>query len=652
MKQPISSKQRVVKFRRERGKAEAPGPSAAAGKEQMKRPDKKKRRHFLREYIRWLWPFRLALLTLFVLALVAAALDMIWPWAVKVIIDRVLLAPTSASGLPSTFGRGALSVSQKYTMLSAIAGGIIVVLLLKQGLDSLRSYRTSVLNATVVFRLRRKLFERLLGLSLGALGEMKSGGIISRLSGDVDSVSGLVQMAIISPAVAGMRIVLTVAILFALSWRLALAAMITVPPMAAISIVWLRRVRPVYRSIREDGSVIDARVGETFGGIRVVRAFRREPHEQRSYAVGHHTIIRKSLFADRMELVLEAAWGILIPATVLLIVWYGGRLYLHNPPLARIGDITAFQIYAMMLLQPVWAIVSSISQTQKSLAAMERVFEALEMPPDKPDAPGALDAPGRVREIQFDHVSFEYRTDVPVIRDFSLTVPGGSIVALVGPSGAGKTTLTDLVARFHDPTSGSILLNGIDLRRLRLASYRQLLAVVQQETFLFDGTVRENIAYGRRGAAEDEIIDAAKRANAHVFITQLPEGYDTLIGERGFKLSGGQRQRISIARAILADPQILILDEATSNLDTESEQLIQSALSELLKQRTTFVIAHRLSTVTHADIIVVMDEGRIVEVGSHEQLLDRRGLYFDMVERQRLSFDSLGSQATEPDPVA
>ena len=651
MKQPISAKQRVVKFRRERGKAEAPGAVGAPATEQKKRPDKKKRRHFLRQYVRWLWPFRLALLTLFVLALIAAVLDMVWPWAVKVIIDRVLLAPTSTGGLGSVLQRGALPVSQKYSMLSAIAGGIIVVLLLKQGIESLRSYRTSVLNATVVFRLRRKLFERLLGLSLGTLGEMKSGGIISRLSGDVDSVSGLVQMAIISPAVAGMRIVLTIAILFALSWRLALAAMVTVPPMAAISIVWLRRVRPVYRSIREDGSVIDARVGETFGGIRVVRAFRREPHEQRSYAVGHHTIIRKSLFADRMELLLEAAWGILIPATVLLIVWYGGRLYLHDPPLARIGDITAFQIYAMMLLQPVWAIVSSISQTQKSLAAMERVFEALEMPPDKPDAPGAIDAPARVREIRFDHVTFEYRAKVRVIRDFTLTVPGGSIVALVGPSGAGKTTLTDLVARFHDPTSGLILLNGIDLRRLRLASYRQLLAVVQQETFLFDGTVRENISYGRRGAAEEEIIDAATRANAHSFITQLPEGYDTLIGERGFKLSGGQRQRISIARAILADPQILILDEATSNLDTESEQLIQAALSELLKQRTTFVIAHRLSTVTHADIIVVMDEGRIVEIGSHEQLIDRRGLYFDMVERQRLSFDALSTDATEPDSV-
>lgn len=610
------------------GDAAAPssnGQSDQTAKTEDQKPDKQKRRHLLRQYLRWLWPNRYGLLVLFVLAVFAALLDIVWPWAIKVIIDRVLLGAN-------------LDLAHRLRLLNVFGGLILGVLLVKQIVDSIRSYRTSVLNANVVFRLRRRLYERLLELPLGALGEMKSGGIVSRLSGDVDSVSGLVQMAIISPSVAGLRIGLTVVILFALSWRLALGAMVIVPPMALISFLWLRRVRPIYRSIREDNSVIDARVGETFGGIRVVRGFRREPHEQRSYAVGHHTIIRKRLFADMLELVLEAAWGILIPATVLLIVWYGGRLYLHTPRLAQIGDITAFQIYAMMLLQPVWQIIASVSQTQKALAAMERVFETLEMAPDKPDAPDAVDAPPDVHHIRFDHVNFEYRPGVPVIRDFSLDVPGGSVVALVGPSGAGKTTLTDLVARFHDPTSGRILLNGIDLRKLRLHGYRQMLAVVQQETFLFDGTVRQNIAYGRRGAGEEQIIDAARRANAHEFITQLPEGYDTLIGERGFKLSGGQRQRISIARAILADPQILILDEATSNLDTESEQLIQSALAELLKRRTTFVIAHRLSTITHADLIVVMEDGRIVEVGPHDHLMDRRGLYYDMVERQRLSF--------------
>jgi ATP-binding cassette subfamily B protein/subfamily B ATP-binding cassette protein MsbA len=285
--------------------------------------------------------------------------------------------------------------------------------------------------------------------------------------------------------------------------------------------------------------------------------------------------------------------------------------------------------------------VQSISSTQKSLAAMERVFDVMNMAIDKPDLPEAIEAPATVDEIEFDRVGFEYRAGTPVIENFSLVIPGGSTVALVGPSGAGKTTLTDLIARFHDPTSGAILLNGTDLRKMKLASYRRLLAVVQQETFLFDGTVAENIAYGRRGASLEEIEDAARRANAEEFIVNLPQKYETVVGERGFKLSGGQRQRLSIARAILADPQILILDEATSNLDTHSEQLIQASLAELFKNRTTFVIAHRLSTVTGADIIVAMEKGTIREVGSHEELIARRGFYFDMVERQRQSFGEM-----------
>ncbi|HTL28977.1 MAG TPA: ABC transporter ATP-binding protein, partial [Tepidisphaeraceae bacterium] len=560
MKYPESSKTRAQSFRKTGAKASADGKSSN-GKASLSSP---KTKGYIRDYIRWLWPYRWTLAGLLVIAVITAALDMLWPLAIKRVID---LLPRQ---LPS---------SDKLRQLNILGAAIVVILVLKQALDSFRSFRTTVLNAKVIFRLRKRLFERLLGLSLGELAEMKAGGITSRLSGDVDSVSGLVQMAIISPGVALIRVMLTCGILLVLSWRLAIAAAFGLPLLALASYGWLRIVRPIYRSMREDRSNIDARVTETFGGIRVVRSFRREPREELGYALGHHTVIRKTIYAEWMELVLATLWGLLIPGISLVIVWYGGLLVMNGR--ATVGDIFAFQIYAVLLIQPVWQIVSSVSQTQKSLAAMERVFEVLNMTPDKPDAPDAVDAPPAVLDFNFDHVTFEYRAGTPVVRNFNLKVRGGATVALVGPSGAGKTTLTDLVARFYDPTSGTIRLNGIDLRKIRLASYRSMLAVVQQDVFLFDGTVRENIAYGLRGATDEDIDDAARRANAHVFIDALPQGYDTLIGERGFKLSGGQRQRLSIARAILANPQILILDEATSNLDTESEQLIQASLAEL-----------------------------------------------------------------------
>jgi ATP-binding cassette subfamily B protein/subfamily B ATP-binding cassette protein MsbA len=323
---------------------------------------------------------------------------------------------------------------------------------------------------------------------------------------------------------------------------------------------------------------------------------------------------------------------LLLGAVNVVIVWYGG--YLNITGGASIGDIMAFQWYTFLLLNPVWNIVNSFSELQRSLAAMERVFEVLAMPKDKPDRPGATDAPLVVDEIQFDGVEFEYREGHPVIRGLDVTAPGGSVIALVGRSGAGKTTVTDLVARFHDPTRGRILLNGSDIRDFRLRTYRDLLAIVQQDVFLFDGSVSDNIAYGRHDVTAADIEDAARRANAHEFIARLPEGYETFVGERGVKLSGGQQQRLAIARAILADPQILILDEATSNLDTESEQLIQESMATLLAGRTTFVIAHRLSTIRRADLILLMEDGQVIERGTHEELMNAQGVYHGMVQRQ------------------
>jgi ATP-binding cassette subfamily B protein/subfamily B ATP-binding cassette protein MsbA len=591
--------------------------------------NRSKRRQYLRDYLRWLWPHRYAVATLFVLALSVAGLQMIEPLFMRFIIDRVLLNASldTASRLTSLHLAGALFVGV------VIASNVVSVL---------RDYRQRLLNTQVMLSLRRSLFERMLHLPLPKLWDMKTGGILSRITGDVDTTTGLLQLAIVSPTISFVRLLIAVAILMTLNWRLALTALAIVPGIMIMSFTFSRRVRPIYRSLRKDAEVIDGRVGETFSGIRVVRAFGRELRELIEYMRGRHTIVRKELFASRREMVIWASWNLLLGAVNVVIVWYGG--YLNVVGRASIGDIMAFQWYTFLLLNPVWNIVNSFSEMQRSLAAMERVFEVIAMADDKPDRPDAVDAPRIVDEIRFEEVEFEYREGIPVVRDFSVAVEGGSVVALVGRSGAGKTTVTDLVARFHDPTRGRILVNGVDIRGLRLRTYRDLLAIVQQDVFLFDGSVRDNIAYGRHDATDAEVEDAAQRANAHEFIVRLPEGYETFVGERGVKLSGGQQQRLAIARALLASPQILILDEATSNLDTESEQLIQAAMSTLLAARTTFVIAHRLSTVRRADLILLMEDGRVIERGTHDDLMAARGVYYDMVVRQMES----SGQPAEP----
>jgi len=587
-------------------------------------------RKYVREYARWLWPHRYQAALVFTLALIIAGLEMVQPLFMRTIVDGVLLDSS-------------LDAAARLRRLTVIGALFVLFVVSEQGFEVARNYRQRLLNTRVMLTLRSALFDRLLHLPLPRLWDMKTGGILSRITGDVDTTTGLLQMAIVSPAISALRLVIAVFILLSLNWRLALTALAVIPGIMLISFTSARRVRPIYRSVRKDAEEIDGRVGETFSGIRVVRAFGREIRELRDYMNGRHAVLRKELFAHRRELIIWTSWGLLLGGVNVVIVWYGGYLNLQGR--ASIGDIMAFQWYSFLLLNPVWNIVNSFSELQRSLAAMERVFEVLALESDKPDRPGAHDAPPVVREIRFEDVEFEYRPGRPVVRDFDVTVPGGSVTALVGRSGAGKTTVTDLVARFHDPTRGRLLLNGEDIRDLRLKSYRHLLALVQQDVFLFDGSVRDNIAYGRNDATDAEVEDAARRANAHEFIERLPDGYETFVGERGVKLSGGQQQRLAIARALLASPQILILDEATSNLDTESEQLIQAAMATLLAGRTTFVIAHRLSTIRRADLILLMEDGRIIERGTHAELMAAGGVYSAMVLRQ------MASHGHEDEPV-
>lgn len=622
--EPRSSKRRYQRFRDQQSKAKAKPESLLLGDAES--PDAEdradRRRRYLRHYIRWLMPQRWGIAAVLVTSIVIAGLEMTQPLFVRYIIDDILIPEHRAAD-------GAI------WRLHVVGVIFLVVITVQQLLTATRNYRQRRLNVKVILSLRRALFDRLIRLPLAKLADMKIGGILSRLSGDVDVTTGLLQMGLISPGVSLIRLIIALVVLFWLNWQLSLTAIAMIPIVVFLSFSVARRVRPIYRAMRKDSADVDARVSETFSGIRVVRAFQREVRELADFLLGRHTIVRKELFAHRKELVLWTTWGFILAGVNVIVMWFGGILVLRGK--ASIGDLMAFQHYTLLLLGPVWQMVNSFSEMQRSMAAMERIFEILDTPEDKPDRPTARDAPAHVREIRLEDLWFEYEGGIPVIRGIQAVIPGGSVVALVGRSGSGKTTLTDLIARFQDPTRGRITLNGIDTRDFRLQSYRGLLGIVQQEVFLFDGTVAENICYGRRHATREEIIAAARRANAHEFIDRLPLGYDTVVGERGIKLSGGQCQRISIARAILADPQILILDEATSNLDTESEQLIQASLNDLLRGRTTFVIAHRLSTITRADIILVLEAGEVIERGTHEELMARQGEYFHMVQRQRLA---------------
>jgi ATP-binding cassette subfamily B protein/subfamily B ATP-binding cassette protein MsbA len=620
---PPSSRRRyrgfVEDYKKRRLDAPALSPAPEPGAQK-----RNTRRDYLRAYLRNLRPHRAAVGTVLALALAVAGLEMAEPLFMRFIVDRVLLDTTA-------------DPAARLATLHLAGGAFLAVVVLAKLAGVLKDYRQKLLNVRVMLSLRRALYDRLLHLPLPKLWGMKTGGILSRLSGDIDTTTGLLQMAVVSPALSLVRLVIAVGVLLALNWRLALMALAVVPGAVLMSFAFARRVRPIYRSARKDVEAIDGRAGETFGGIRVVRAFGPgDAGAARLHARPARGAPQGAVRAPPGA-VLWTSWGLLVAGVNVVIVWYGGYLVVAGR--ASVGDVMAFQWYALLLMGPVWSIVNSFSELQRSLAAMERVFEVLAAEADKPDRPGAADAPAVVTEVRFEGVEFEYDAGRPVVRALDVVVPGGSVVALVGRSGAGKTTVTDLVARFHDPTRGRILVNGTDVRDFRLRTYRALLALVQQDTFLFDGPVRDNIAYGRPGATDAEVEDAARRAHAHEFIANLPDGYRTVVGERGVRLSGGQRQRLAIARAILARPQILILDEATSSLDTESEQLIQASMAALLAGRTTFVIAHRLSTVQRADLILLLEDGRVVERGTHDELMAARGAYHGMVLRQMAAHD-------------
>ena len=500
---------------------------------------------------------------------------------------------------------------------------VLVLFVLKNIFDYLQSYFTSYLEQRALHDVRRDLFRHISELPLGTFTQQRAGSFISPMVNDV----ALMRAAIVGGAASVLRntlmIGLALAIIIGASWKLAGVALLVLPPNALLIAKLGRRLRRSSTRAQERMADMTSVVQETVAGARVVKAFGMHAFEQGRFGLFNWDYFETSMRARRLAALASPVSEILAVLGLVAILGYGGTLVLRNElPADRLFLFLTAMIW---LADPIKALIGVNNSLQEGIAAGQRVFALLDRPAEPPRHAGQ--AATFARELRFENVGFGYQSDRPVLRDVDLVVRPGEIVALVGPSGAGKSTFVDLIPRFYDVTTGRITLDGVDLRALSIESLRLLMGIVTQEVILFNDTVRANIAYGLPDIPVARVMDAARAANAHEFIERLPLGYETRIGERGVALSGGERQRLSIARAILRDPPILIFDEATSSLDTESEMLIQEAIDRLMRRRTAFVIAHRLSTIQHADTILVIEEGRIVERGTHRELLDAAGTY-------------------------
>jgi ATP-binding cassette, subfamily B, bacterial MsbA len=514
---------------------------------------------------------------------------------------------------------------------------VIIVVLIAVVLKNLLVWIAGQFGATlqeyVTRDLRNSVYRHLAHLPLGYFTQMKAGQILSRVINDTFETRLILTQIVTQSLQSASLVIVYIAILFSISWQLSLIALVILPLLGFSLQPMLKKLRKGNLRRGNVHGEMTSVLQETISGIRLVKASGTEAYEEARFADGSNKYALSSLKMTRLALVAPPVTEIIGTLIAVLILWIGAWQVLRNGTMTG-ATLLAFLTLVLRLLQPLKQLSQMRTTAQSSLASAERLFEILDSPAEFQRDRGTRDAAKFDRELKFEDVSFSYG-DAPVLSNVDFSAKKGEVVALVGPSGSGKSTLVDLIPRFYEPTEGRILLDGIDTREIRLPVLRSLTGIVSQETVLFHDTVRNNIAYGAMGKyTQAQIEEAAKAANAHEFIVELPQGYDTLLGERGTRLSGGQRQRLAIARALLTDPPILILDEATSALDTESERLVQEAVDRLLQGRTVFVIAHRLSTITHADQILVLDRGEIAERGTHAELLARRGAYYRLYSLQ------------------
>lgn len=524
-------------------------------------------------------------------------------------------------------------VNRDESMLMPVGLAVFAVFIIK----GLANYGQATLMAYVGLRIvtdnQNRLFDKLSRMDVKFFQDSNTGGLISRFLVDINQMRGAVSNAWVSLGKDAMTLIGLIGVTFYQDWRLALIAFIIFPA-ALLPIVKLgRRMRKVTANTQREMGLFTTLLEQTIQGIRVVKAYSMEAYERGRVSEIVERVFNLTMKAERTRALSSPIMETLGGVAVGIVIFYGGYRVIHGNTDA--GSFFSFITALLLAYEPMKRLANLNAALQQGLAGADRLFQMLDMEPAIQEAPNARDLPKPVKgAVEFRNVGFAYTQDRATLNDLSLTVPAGKTVALVGPSGAGKSTILNLIPRFYDVAEGAVLVDGEDVRGLTFQSLRGAMALVSQEVTLFDDTVRANIAYGRAGASEDEIIEAAKNAAAHDFIAELPDGYDTLVGEQGVKLSGGQRQRLAIARAMLKNAPILLLDEATSALDTESERQVQAALDALMTDRTTLVIAHRLSTVVRADLICVIVDGRVAEQGSHAELLARGGHYKHLYELQ------------------
>ena len=560
-----------------------------------------------------IWPRRKQLFIGLILIIISRLSGLILPGATKFLIDEVI---------PSN------DLSQLKWLILVVVLAIVVQSITSYSLTQILSVEAQLL----ISKLRSKVQQHIIKLPIRFFDNAKTGELVSRIMSDVEGVRNLVGTGFAQMIGGGLAAVVSLALLISISPLMTLAVLLPVLIFGLVSLKAFGKIRPIFRERGKINAQVTGRLTETLGGIRVIKGFNAEGQEIKSFEKGVEELflnVKASLTATSF---VTSAGALLLGLASAGIMGMGGYLIMQGQ--MTFGDFLAFTLYLGFLIAPIVQMSNIGSQLTEAFAGLDRTEEIMNMPLEADDQKRVVALPKIHGDIRFDQVSFAYESSKDVVKGISFEAPAGTVTALVGTSGSGKTTLAGLVATFLNPDAGVIYLDGHDLQTVTLDSFRSQLGVVLQDDFLFEGTIRENILFSRPDASAQRLEQAVKAAHVHEFTDRFEQGLDTLIGERGVKLSGGQRQRIAIARAILADPRILILDEATSNLDTESETLIQASLKELMQGRTTFVIAHRLSTIRQADQILVIEQGQIVERGKHEELLAKKGRYFELYTYQ------------------